>query len=63
MTNSLACLLFDGIVFFVISGFFINVLSDRIFGCFWILFPMICLLDKRITHLLVFSFTGLFFCD
>ena len=33
MTNSLVCLLFHGIVFFVISRLFINVLIDRSLGC------------------------------
>ena len=36
MNNSLVCLLFHGIVFFVISRFFINVLIDRSLGCLWI---------------------------
>ena len=61
MNNSLVCLLFHGIVFLVIGRFFLNVLIDRILGCLWILFPMIWLLDRTITHLFVFSFTGLFF--
>ena len=45
----------------MIIRFFINVLIDRSLGCLWILFLMTCLLDRRITHLFVFSFTGLFF--
>ena len=61
MNNSLVSLLFHGIVFFVISRLFINVLIDRSLGCLWILCLMIWLLDRRITHLFVFSFTGLFF--
>ena len=62
MNNSLVCLLFHGIILFVISRLFINVLIDRSLGCLWILCPMIRLFDRRITHLFVFSFTG-FFCD
>ena len=45
----------------MICRFFINVLIDRSLGSLWILCPMIWLLDRRITHLFVFSFTGLFF--
>ena len=36
MSNSLVCLLFHGIVFFVIGRFFLNVLIDRSLGCLWI---------------------------
>ena len=45
MNNSLVCLLFHGIVLFVISRFFINMLIDRSLGCLWILCPMIRLFD------------------
>ena len=45
----------------MISRFFINVLIDRSLVCLWILCSMIRLLDRRITHLFVFSFTGFFF--
>ena len=46
MNNSLVCLLFHGIVFYVISRFFINVLIDRGLGWLWILFLMIRLFDR-----------------
>ena len=46
MNNSRVCLLSHGIVLFVISRFFINMLIDRSLGCLWILFPMIRLLDR-----------------
>ena len=61
MNNSLVCLLFHEIVYLLISRLFINVLIERSLGSLWILCPMNWLLDKRITHLFVFSFTGLFF--
>ena len=64
MNNSLVCLLFHGIVFFVISRFFINMLIDRSLGCLWILCPMIRLLDRLNNSLVCLLFHGIvLFCD